>query len=270
MEVKIVYFINQTKISCATVFIAFLIITLLLFCGSATASSVSIVSGDVKEGAEYSPGDLISFTMVVSDIPAQTQTICISTGLQPVNSDDYLWHLNSDSVKVASSSLRSGVIELTAPNGFPGSFEVKVTGKAPILITEKTIGRISIKEMENQRKYNYYEVRSLDKYEHELDNPQAVSFNVVVMDEKEFKSRAGSLSDNSVSSKLIEMYEKGLQDDAWRLLERLEMVKQPDIPIIVPIIAGIAGLVIGGIVGWIFGYRKGKMNKPWSTTSEDF
>ena len=243
----------------AAAVISLLAVFALFLCAPAGAALSADVQGNPLSDVLVE-GSPVSYTVVITGIPSQTETMELSTDLIPVDTAS-LWTVTTEGVSPKDSNER--LIHITAAESFPNSVVIDVNGRVPKITTTTSAEGISVTKISSQRSgYLYYDIKALDAQGKSLSAAATGTLTITVADEVAFKERANSI-DNTAFRTLIEgMYAKGLTTEAWELLEWYE--DNSPMPVFVPIIIGVIVLIIGFVAGFVLGMnKKDKKNRPY-------
>lgn len=198
------------------------------------------------EGAE------VAYTVVITGIPSQAESLEISTDLMPVAGAP-LWKSSTEGVTVDAPNDR--LIHLSADEDFPVSVTLEMTGRVPTISTTKTVDGVVIKKIASQRGgYLYYNVKALDAQGKSLGVASTGTLTIEVADEQSFLGRIDAVDDKNFRNLLTAFYAKGLTTEAWELLEWYEGKPTP-MPIVVPVVAGIVSLALVLVAGLLLGIK---------------
>lgn len=235
----------------AAAVISLLAVFALFLCAPAGAALSAAVQGDALPDTLFE-GEKVSYQLVITGIPSQAKTLELSTDLQR-GGEKSLWTISTAGVST-KDSLNDRLIHLTAESSFPSSVIIEVNSGVPVITTQKTVDGVTITSIPNDKNYYYYHLKAFDSQNQPLEMPVSDTLKILVKDEENFKERADAISNEQFKTLIVEMYDKGLTEEAKDLLDWYESQPAP-MPVFVPVIVGIAALIIGLVVGLLIGKK---------------
>jgi len=235
----------------AHVFLLLFAVCATVLCLPASAALYADVQGD-QLADNLVEGSLVSYTVLITGIPSQAETLELSTDLIPVDTAS-LWTINTEGVSPKDSNER--LIHITAENDFPNSVVIDVNGRVPKITTTTSAEGISLTKISPHRSgYLYYDIKALDAQGKSLSSAATGTLTITVADEVAFKERANSIDNTAFRILIVGMYAKGLTYEAWNLLDWYETQPTP-MPGFVSVIVGVATIVIGLAAGVLLGMK---------------
>ena len=241
----------------AAAVISLLAVFALFLCAPAGAALSADVQGDALPDTLFE-GEKVSYQLVITGIPSQAKTLELSTDLRPSSNGKSLWTPSTEGLSNPPSNEQS--IRITAAEGFPSTIMMEVNGYVKPIRGEVPIGVEGVKIFtisNKDRESFYYCIEALDAEGKTLEYPVKKSLKILVKDEESFKESADTVSDEKFKTLIVEMYDKGLTEEAKSLLDWYGKQPVSVMSIFVPIIVGVIALILGAAAGFIVGVRRG-------------
>lgn len=234
--------------------ISILLILAFFLPAPAFAIDTVLIKGDLPDVLEE--GTSVNFTIEVDGFPVQTDSIVLETDLVPGGVAP-VWQISgSDQLNGTDpeGKYRTQRIELGVEGALTRPFEISVAGTVPIITEVKQVDGLVITERDPRRSgYTYYRIQALDGNGIKVGNAVTETFTIVIPEELAFQDRLNQVADLELRSLIRDLYDKGLESEAYDLLEYAER----PIPASVPLWMAIVGVVLVGAIGFVAGQRRG-------------
>jgi len=231
-----------------------LVLLFLVVCTPCAALNTEIIEGNLQES--QNEAEQITYTIVVSGIPKQTEFLEISTDLIPV-SDSTLWSVSETTyaeIEGGDEALNDQKIELKILEYPEQGITLTCTGRVPLLTSIETVdGVVITKRNERDTGYVYYHIRTLDENRDLLGTAVTETFSITIPGEDEFMGRLNAVSDTEMRAIISDLYSRGLREEAGDLLNYWEQPKEATVALAMTIIIGIILMIIGLVAGVLFG-----------------
>ena len=230
-----------------------LIVLFLTACTPCAALVTEITEGTLQES--QNEADTITYTIVITGIPKQTEYLEISTDLIPV-ADTTLWTIpDMSGLKLSGGdqSLNDQKIEIGIDNP-DQAVTLTSTGRVPLLTSvEIADGVVITKRNERDTGYVYYHIRALDANRDLLGTAATKTFSITIPGEEAFMVRLNEVSDTEMRAIISDLYSRGLREEAEDLLDYWEKPKEATVALAVTLIIAIILMIVGLVAGVIFG-----------------
>lgn len=242
-------------------FVIISLLVLVLFTGNiSSAATVEVVNG--KLSSQLIEGERANFTIKVSDLAEDTQSITIETSLIP--SDNKPIFDFGDLNSCMSDNRYGQKVTLNKSCIPPKIFQVSISGKVPEGESVINCGNSGII-------ISKFDVTKLKFYEVRVDQKLAgiESFDLVIKKKEDFRITTGKITwqgFDGVKIDIIKLFDSGLTTEAQNIANDLSNIKLPNNLLLFGIIkiendfwlniitTGI--IVVVFVVGYLFGSRK--------------
>ncbi len=235
-----------------------LIVSFIFLCMPASAVNTEIIDGNLLDSQDE--GVVVNYKVVVSGIPKQASVIEMTTDLIPT-SETSLWTVETAGLKLVdgANSLNNQILRLGADGELPDSITVNVTGRVPVLTSVEVVDGVVVTTRQTQKTgYIYYNVKALDSEGNIVGLTSTDTFSVTIPGEAQFTQRVNAITDTELRVLALDLYSKGLTDEANEVLKYAELPKESTMPFMTAVIIGIVLLVAGFAVGIFLGTIRAK------------
>lgn len=196
-------------------------------------------------------GNIVKLNLTISDLPAQGDVISIDTDLDKEISNP-VFNIPQQNIQSNNKHLDIKIEDRNNP------IIVQLRGVIPKISQTTQCGGITLTNYLPQRGFAYYRIAILDENNAVLpSSTETQTFEVNSVDLAAFKDKMNNMEDKTLAGYYEDLFNKGLVNEANRLVDYSLTDKEPQISLFAAIGITAICIIVGLVIGYIIGMKKG-------------
>jgi hypothetical protein len=196
-------------------------------------------------------GKIVKLNLTISDLPPQGAVISIDTDLDK-NIANPIFYVPGQNVKSNNKHLEIKIEDRNNP------IFIQLNGIIPKISQTTQCGGLTLTNYLPQRGFAYYRIAVLDENNDVLpSSTETQTFEVNSVELAAFKNKLNKMEDKTLAGYYEDLYNKGLVNEANRLVDYSLTDKGAQLPLFVAIGIAVVCVILGVIIGYKIGMKKG-------------